>query len=351
MVLLGFEGFEHKTPGLWNRGNILTSGSGTIAYVAGRYGGTAYRNNTSSANQIFPPTSSYTGLYVGYALFAETDRNTSGRPYFGIFGPEGVRQYMWVGGVSGQVGLYRGSTDALVAAAPGAPVSMGAWNYLECFSGPLNATTGHVIVRVNGATVIDFTGNTLGGGTVDDTPGPLQYISVYVTSIAGQLNTNPVDDLYICTDAGSAPYNGFLGDCKVETLIPSNNGTFSQLLGSDGNSTDNYQLVDEQPPAVADYVGSATVGQRDTYAFTDLVTTSGTVHAVQTMAYALKSDAGTGNIKTVQRLGSGTERVSSSIALPSTAGWVTAGPQTTDPAGAAWTIGNVNASEFGVEVA
>lgn len=351
MALLGFEGFEHKTPGAWNRGNILTSGVGTIAYVAGRYGGTAYRCNTTAANQIFPPTSSYTGLYVGYALLAETDRTSGGRPYFGIFGPEGVSQYLWIGGASGQVGLYRSVTDTLVVAAPGAPISMGAWNYLECFCGSLNATTGRVIVRVNGATVIDFTGNTLGGGTSNDTPGPLQYISVYVTSLAGQLNTNPVDDLYICDDTGPAPYNTFLGDVKVETLIPNNNGTFSQLLGSDGNSVDNYQLVDEQPPSGTDYVGSATVGQRDTYQFTDLVATSGSVLAVQTMASALKSDAGTGNMKTISRLASGTERLSGSIALPSTLGWVSGGVQTTDPSSAAWTIANVNGSEFGVEVA
>ena len=48
---------------------------------------------------------------------------------------------------------------------------------------------------------------------------------------------------------------------------------------------------------------SSNVGDKDTYAFGNLSTVSGSVYAVQITAFARKTDAGTRLIKTVARLG------------------------------------------------
>jgi hypothetical protein len=158
------------------------------------------------------------------------------------------------------------------------------------------------------------------------------------------------DDVYALDGTGSAPYDDLLGDCSVECKFPDGNGNSSQLVGQDGNSTDNYLLVDEAPAPDDDttYVESSTVGNKDTYTFPDLTATTGTVHAVQILPYARKTDAGTRTIATVARL-SGTEVDSADIALAASYAW--AGDlRTTKPGGGAWSISDVNASEFGVKV-
>ena len=102
----------------------------------------------------------------------------------------------------------------------------------------------------------------------------------------GISGTTIFDDVYLMAGTGDE----FLGDCTVATLLPTGNGFVNQFVGSDGNSTDNYLLVDEQPPSSTDYVGSATTGQQDLYTLTNL-TGSGTVLAVAPTIYAVRARA------------------------------------------------------------
>lgn len=345
MALIGFEGFEHRYNSTnYVRGVFAISGGSVIGYPAGRFGGYAMYGQTSGA--LSTPNGSYTGLYMGAAFFTLA-RND----YFSVYGPENTGVYAYLAlhvGSNGELTLSRSGSaaDIPIGTSPPGTVIIGAWNYFEMYVGPFSATTGRVIVRANGNVVFDYTGNTLGNTVNNDLPGNVAFMRLRTANGSSQM-----DDVYLCDDQGPAPYNTFLGDVRVETLVPNNNGSFSQLLGSDGNSVDNYQLVDEQPAVITDYVGSATIGQRDTYQFTDLVSTNVQVLGVQTFAAATKSDAGIANIKTIERLASGTERLSGAIALPASLGMIGGGVRTTDPAGAAWTMASVNAAQFGVEVA
>jgi hypothetical protein len=156
--------------------------------------------------------------------------------------------------------------------------------------------------------------------------------------------------MYLLDTAGAAPYNDFLGDVRVIRMLPNNNGVSSQLVGSDGNSTDNYLLVDEMPVATSDYVGSLTVGNRDLYELSDLPT-SGLVYATQPVVWATKTDVGARSLKLLQRASGGT--IVSSTAQSVTFGsyiWCYGDLRTTDPAGAALTVANTNSQQVGVEV-
>ena len=93
----------------------------------------------------------------------------------------------------------------------------------------------------------------------------------------------------------------FLGDIRIHTLSPNNNGTYSQLTGSDGNQTDNYQLVDELPYSSADYVASAIAEQRDTYLMSDLPVGYHQIMGVQSNIIALKNSAGSRNLRSALR--------------------------------------------------
>jgi len=157
------------------------------------------------------------------------------------------------------------------------------------------------------------------------------------------------DDLYICDGTGSAPTNNFLGDCRVESLLPNGNGNTSNFDGSDGNSTDNYLLVDEATPDDdTTYVQSPDVGDKDTYAYGNLVTTAGTVYGVQILPHMRKTEAGFRTVVGVARL-AGTEVDGSALSLADSYLYYR-DIRETKPGGGGWTVSDVNSAEFGIKV-
>jgi hypothetical protein len=121
------------------------------------------------------------------------------------------------------------------------------------------------------------------------------------------------------------------------------------LAGSDGNSTNNYLLVDEATPNDdTDYVSSATPGDKDTYAYSNMNATAGTVFGVQPVPAARKDDAGARSIVTIARL-SGTE-VDGPVKTMATTYAYYADMRETKPGGGSWSISDVNSAEFGVKI-
>ena len=102
-----------------------------------------------------------------------------------------------------------------------------------------------------------------------------------------------------------------------------------------------------RPPA--DYVQSSTVGDKDTYNYTSITPLVGTIHGVQTVPYAAKTDAGTRTIVNVARSGS-SESNSSSRTLSTTALYYPSVNELNPATGLAWTVSEINAGEFGVKV-
>jgi hypothetical protein len=134
----------------------------------------------------------------------------------------------------------------------------------------------------------------------------------------------------------------------VECLFPNGNGASSQWVGSDGNSTDNYLLVDEAAPNDdTDYVTSATVGDKDTYAYSNLTPGSGSVYAVQIAAWARKTDVAERKIATIARTTSEQDSADRTLATTYT---YYLDVRNTRPGGGAWSISDVNGAEFGVKV-
>ena len=156
------------------------------------------------------------------------------------------------------------------------------------------------------------------------------------------------DDIIVYDDTGS--YNDIapLGDTYVHALFPSGNGATSNLTGSDGNSTDNYLLVDEFDPDTADYVGSATEGNLDTYILDDLSSTVGDVLAIQVERYSAKSAIGFKYGRSVIRTNSINYPQSStslSVSYAYEVDLIEENPNTTN----AWIATEVNALEAGFE--
>jgi hypothetical protein len=247
---------------------------------------------------------------------------------------------------TGVISVFRGGTGgtalgtATIASGPALLAST--WTYWEV-KVVLSDTVGEVHVRLNGIAVLDLTGlDTKNAGTKT-------VIDAIGYPCGTSQTTTWVDDLYVVTGTGSP--NDFLGDSVVATVYPSGNGDYSQLVGSDGNSVDNYALVNEAGAAVtSSYVESATVGQRDFYQMAD-PSPGGVILGVQVTALAENPDAGAGRSVAVGVRQGSSEAMTSNQALTGGSYVPARGVFVVDPAtGVAWTQSGVNSAQAGLQV-
>lgn len=124
--------------------------------------------------------------------------------------------------------------------------------------------------------------------------------------------------------------------------MPGGNGNSSQWVGSDGNSTDNYALVNDTSDAT--YVESNVDNNKDTYAYGNMASSSGTILGVNHWTRA-SADVLPANIIPVARL-SGTELDGSGLTLTSSLAWSQYMFET-KPGGGSWSASDVDSAEFG----
>lgn len=328
MALIMFEGFEGMNESSINILEGWTqSGLGNSVESGGRNGGrcmkTPYSGITSGATYTFPAP--IPQLYTGVAINIPRGNGT-------------------ILSLAGQASLHKVGVNYVMhlGASTGNPVLgtipnvLGGWSYIEI--GYLtHPTAGRCILRLNGATVSDFTGNTRASGT-------LNAISS-ITYQGPDTTDRSFDDIYIVDGEGSP--NNFLGDCKVVALYPNGNGNSSQGTGSDGDSTDNYLLVDEPLPSTTDYV-DLSIGEKDTYAYSNHGLSTGIVGGVQLRSVLSKTDVGAVRTRSVARLG-GTEAYGSDFYPPFGSYVYIQTTWTTRPTGGAWTLADLDNAEFGLE--
>jgi hypothetical protein len=340
MALLFIDSFDHYTTASqkWTVAgrNGISAGNGRLL-AAGYTESNSVAGTGGSMTKILPST--YATLIVGAGI------KFTGTGLFRWLFQEGATTHieLTVNG-SGFIEVRRGAGGTLLATGI-TPLVADTYYHLEVKVN-VHDSTGSVEVRINEAVDCTFTGDTRNGGAT----GLMDRFS-QSTPYGGTFGNGFAyfDDLFIMSTAGSYN-NDFKGDCRVEALYPDANGNSSQFVGSDGNSTDNYALVDEKPPnSDTDYVQSSTVGEKDTYNYGSITSTTGNVHGVQVLPFARKTDAGSRSIASIAR-SNGVEGVGADKALAETYAYhpqiFEENPDTTD----AWTIAEVNAAEFGVGV-
>ena len=207
------------------------------------------------------------------------------------------------------------------------------WYYIE-FKATINNTTGSFEVRLNGATEISGTGLDLQTSA-----------NAYATAVWFVPSASSPCSTTTCTSPTTSA-----GRSGSSPLLPGGNGTYSQMVGSDGNSTDNYLLVDEVGPNTTDYVESATVGDKDSYAMGNLPTVPSSIIATRAGIYAAASDAGARSLRILTRSGGTDYDNGVDFALTSTYRYYTDLRETDPATGVAWTESGVNAVEIGPKV-
>lgn len=351
MSLIFFDGFE--------TGDALTKWTSVadVGYMAGRNGQGLYVEDGGSSHirKQMDAADEHATFIIGKAYRSSTGAvgNNSawvgGGAFFGnIFSfvsDNGATCHITISAHLDTIYVYRGLANGTLLGSYTVPApSYSDWYYFEA-KAVLHDSAGSVEVKMNGATIINLTGiDTKNGGTKAVFDGVAVGAPQTENNVHGLM-----DDFYVCNGAGSIN-NNFLGDVAVETLYPSGNGSSSQFMGSDGNSVDNYLLVDETgTPVLTDYVEETVSGERDLYAIANLVRTSGPIYGVQVTDHVRNSDSGAVSCKV--SLKSGATLVAGAD-FPVDTTWKTARKlwELNPDGSVAWDIAAVNAIEAGVEV-
>lgn len=331
MALLNMYAFEDTV------GEVGLTGVAVISTANPRVGVASWALASSTFSTLAVGGSVST-LYVGFPLYG------SGFVAVRFYEfREGATVHCGIGtDASGHLTIY-GAAGTVLATST-AVVPSNAWADIEA-KAVIHDTAGSVEVKLDGTVAVSVSSvDTKNGGT-----GVIDTIGVRKPNTSGA--TWYCDCMYLLDSTGSAPYNTYLGDIAVRLQTPDGNGDSSDWVGSDGNSVNNYQQVDELPSSSADYNGTSATAKTDLYTFTDIPSTD-VVLATQIVVYAAKSDAGTPPVmKPVLKGDGGTVVEESALALSTTYQQFQGTIRTTDPDGDALTPTNVNGMQIGVRSA
>ncbi len=328
MSLVAVEGFDHLSASDFavkqNRAIDLNLGS----FVSGRFspGSAARVSNGSSAHTSFVDIvlpSAYATVVMGSAVKFENSN-------------DGVGAMRTAGGVNIAYWLWNGThmqiydvSNTLVATGT-ATLSAGVWHYIE-LKLFINGASGTCELHVDGVSDIASTVHNFGSTNI----GAVRH------QVSGSSVGLSFDDIYVNNDGT------FYGDMRVETLWPSGAGAHTQWTPDSGS---NYARVNEHTAdGDTSYVFDPSSGDRDSYAFDNLTELTGTIQGLQTNLFARKDASGVKQICAVARPGS-TDRDGATVTLASSYVGYTEIRDTNPDTSAAWTIGDVNASEFGIKV-
>lgn len=340
MSLIFIDGFDHYTSSeIGKKWDVVGSNSGfnpEIYSTSGRRGGGALRGVFSVSVRKNVPQGNSWVIGFAYNLSALPGGNhsivTLRDPTTNIHCQLGIN-------AGGQLYIARNGT---VLQTSTFTYSTNQWSYIEWKVTVADSTSSNsCVVRVNGVSVLNLTA----GSDIKNTSDPVGSIEF---SPSSQFSSPGfIDDLYICNQSGSTN-NDFLGDCRVDSVLPTADGTYAD--GTPSTGTAHYATVDEATPNTTDYVALDTVGQKDSYNFPDLPTVvSPTVYGVQVNPYWLKDDAGSRTATTFVRSGT-TDQDGASVALSTSAVYSPQVYETNPATSTAWTQTTVNAAEFGVKV-
>jgi hypothetical protein len=338
MAILWADGFDDWNTTSGGNGEYDLFSMSTINATQGRRGGGCFFTNSSSyyLHKQFPV--SYSELFVSCAfavVLAGTLPANVVRFCSGTTAQVSIRVNM-----DGSISACRGTESGTVlgTSAPGLVVSN---VYAHYQMRVVFSTTGGIIqVRLNGSPnyVLDLSGQ--------NTTGP----NANAVRFTSALSTDSWYDDLVINDTSGTVANSWLGDVRVDTYFPNANGDLSQMVGSDGNSTNNYQLVGVAAPVAANYTQSATVGAEDLYGITDMVHTPSAILGVLATAAAKKDDAGARTVKLRARSGSANAESESDIVLGTSRQRITSLFEVDPATGAPWTKAGLNAAQFGFKI-
>jgi hypothetical protein len=329
----------------WTSVNVGAFASNTIG-AFGRHSSNGYRaSNTSggASGRVAHINKTYTPSGVGFVIgFSYKSSNPIGGPnLFCSINDTGVVQVGVVLNPAGTLSLVRGST---IIATSVLGLTTGVQYYIE-FDGTIDPAAGALSVRVNGALTpwVTFSGNTR--NTANTVWNGLS-LGLMINNLIVSDGVHDFDDLYVLDKSGSAPWNAFLGDVRVDVRNPTAAGATTGFTPSAGS---NFQNVDDVAPNDdTDFNSAAAAPATDTFVFQDVPVAGAIIYGIQHCIYLRKTDAGICTVAPVVRH-SGVDNVGANITPGTSYAFGLALNPTNPGTGLQWTEAGFNAAEFGYQ--
>jgi hypothetical protein len=351
LILDGFDGYSTTTDATYdNRWAIITGWTWNGTF--GRESGGCLRHSITTSEYVAfhnLPQAVRT-IVVGFALKFGRMPDTEGEfPLELLSGAYGntnfVNQLGLSIGADGKFRLYRGDFGTGTLLATGTTVLVtDSWYYIE-FRAYIDDTAGEYELKIDGSSEFSGTAVDTQNNAGDNTIGAVGLFTPDHNTNLTQVYTI-IDDFYLRGDPTANTAGGFLGDVRIVCKVPDANGTNRDWTLSTG--TDDFAVLDEIPPASADYAYSSTATDQITCGMEDL-TGSITIKEVALYTHTSIGASGSREVKPVCKSGATTDVGSARRVLQHA--YIPPEMYPVDPNTAtAWTLTNLNAAEFGLEV-
>jgi len=333
MAVVFMEGFDHLSAAQvtikgWAAAlNAVGTGATFTRFNSGQSGRFV---NARSDVSLGGPT--YSTLFCGFAFYLTAVTSADTHFYMRGAGTNVLRMTLIVSGADRFLRLINSAGTTLATGTTNIVVNTWYHAVIKCV---VNASTGAVELRLNGSSSAEMSASSVNTGSTN-----IDTLS-FETGNSQQMY---VDDIYCNDTTGSSPTNDWMGDCRIETLMPNGNGANTAWTGV---------YTDWDDPLLHDgdttFVSSSTPGDRETSTLADLVGTATSVYAVQTNLISRKDDAGTRTIAPVIRISSTDYDGTTTAGL--TASYLDYRQiyDRLDPSGATWAASTVNAMEAGAK--
>lgn len=185
---------------------------------------------------------------------------------------------------SGTISGYRGNVDSgVVLGTSSATIVPNVYAYIEV-KFTVDNTVGIINVRKDNILIL-----ALGGVDTAQSVNNTAQSIYFIQNITAEATTIDIDDLYILDGTG-ALNNAFLGDCRIDTMIP--NGSGISTGWTPFGATPNFQNVDDGiVNDDADYNSASGIGPIDTYNFPDIALPLGPIAGVVLNLTVRRDDA------------------------------------------------------------
>lgn len=356
MALLFLDGFDHYDPqALDENGDPLLSRgkSDVLSPLARRITGrrpSSFALRIPDASQNHEPGGyekhlpARGTLTVGASMRWSSTRNDD-PVLIGIAEASGRRAFWLRVNQNGRIGLVRWSRWMWIeqVAETQTPLPAGGWHYLELqvVQGLAGQASGSLTVRVNGSQVLQAIQQ------VTREAGEGELSSIFFGARPGDPAYARVDadDLYV-TDTSGTANTGFLGDVRIDALLPRANGSHAQWAAQPP-STPAWEVLSDHSDASA--LTAATAGLRHSVALQPLpAMNSPVIHGVQVLLLARKSDAGQASLRSLAVSGTQTA-LGAPVALRDNLGWQPTVLERDPNGNSPWTPATLAAAEFGAE--
>jgi hypothetical protein len=349
------DSFDHyATADILEKWTTQSTGAGTVAIsinaTGGRRSSPSFRMTcvnpsgaiASNISKTITPSDAVCIIGFSYLISTTVFMGTAGIPVLSIRDGASPQVTLRLNSAL-QLIVYRGTSAGTSLGTSSIGLSTGVTAYIE-LKVTINNTTGTVDLRVNGASGLSLTSqNTRNTANTAWTGISFGNVDAVANTWVNAAGTMDHDDIYVLDGTGSAPYNTFLGDCRVDGRRGTAPGATTGWTPSTGA---NWQNVDDTAPDDdTTYNSAASTGLTDTFVTEDAPVAGATIYGIQHNISMKKSDAGICTIAPVIRH-SGVDNAGSSMS-PGTSYAYGLQIATEIAPGVAITESNFNAAEFG----